>query len=147
MDIGKLNQFGAFISVVILISCILVFVFRLSNLKALEYWVGIVFILSAIPLAYLLVTAKQFERPLIYYIQLGIMIAFIIVELLLDYILHVDFRNTRWLVITYVMFFFAGTGGMIGVASQAGKAYTITAVTLFLIMVFLAFYQRLKTGM
>lgn len=147
VDVGKVNLFGALISIVILASCILIFIFRLSNLRTLEYWGGIVFLFTAIPLTYLLLTAKQYNRPSIYYIQLGIMITFIIIELLLDYILNVDFRNTRWMVIAYVTIFFAGTGGMIGVASQAGKAFSIISVVLFLIMAFLAFYQRMKTGM
>ena len=146
MDVGRMNLIGAIISLLILVSCCLIFVFRLSNMKAHEYWIGIVFILTAIPLTYLLFTAKQCNRPTIYYIQLGIMIAFILIELILDYILNVDFRNTRWMVIAYVMFFFAGTGGMIGIASQAGKVYSVITITLFLIMATLAFYQRIKTG-
>lgn len=147
MEIGRLNLLGAVISIIILLSCILIFIFRLSNLKILEYWIGLVFILTAIPLAYLLLSAKQYDRPSIYYIQIGIMIAFILTELLLDYILKMDFRNTRWLVITYVMLFFAGTGGMIGIASIAGRVYSIIAISLFLAMAILAFYQRAKTGM
>jgi len=147
MDVGKLNLFGAVISIVILLSCILIFVFRLSNMKTLEYWTGIAFIITAIPLSYLLLNAKQYDRPSIYYIQIGIMIAFILTELLLDYILNVHFRNTRWMVITYVMFFFAGTGGMIGIASLAGRVYSVITISLFLVMAILAFYQRAKTGM
>jgi hypothetical protein len=147
MDIGRLNLFGAVISIIILVCCIAIFIFRLSHMKTLEYWIGIAFILTAIPLTYLLLNAAKYNRPTIYYIQLGIMITSIIIELLLDYILKVDFRNTHWLVIIYVMFFFAGTGGMIGIASQAGKVYSMITVSLFLIMAFLAFYQRIKTGM
>jgi len=75
------------------------------------------------------------------------MIGFLIMELLLDYVLKVDFRNIKWITITYVMFFFAGTGGMIGIASQASKVFAIIAILLFLIMTILAFVQRAKTGM
>ena len=75
------------------------------------------------------------------------MMGFIIIELLLDYVFKVDFRNTRWMTITYVMLFFAGTGGMIGIASQAGKLWAILAIILFFIMTTLVFVQRAKTGM
>ena len=75
------------------------------------------------------------------------MMGFIIIELFLDYIFKVDFRNTRWMTVTYVMLFFAGTGGMIGIASQAGKVWAILAIILFFIMTTLAFVQRAKTGM
>jgi len=69
------------------------------------------------------------------------------VELLLDYILKIDFRNVGWMVISYVVLFFAGTGGMLGVAANAGRGWTILAVILFLVMAALAFIQRAVTGM
>lgn len=75
------------------------------------------------------------------------MLCFILIELMLDYILKLEFRKVRWMVIPYVTIFFASTGGMIGMASNAGKTWTIIAVALFFIMAGLAFLQRAKTGM
>ncbi len=75
------------------------------------------------------------------------MIAWLILELLLDYILKIDFRQVRWMVISYVVLFFAGAGGMIGVAALAGRGWAILAVILFLVMAVLAFVQRAATGM
>ena len=147
MDINKLNLFGAYLATFILLTSSLIFVFRLLNLKTAEYWTGVVFMLSAIPIAYLIYASRSIERPTLYYIQLGLMIGFIIIELLLDYIFKVDFRQTKWIVISYVMFFFAGTGGMIGIASQGGKSWTLLSIILFLIMTALAFLQRAKTGL
>jgi hypothetical protein len=74
------------------------------------------------------------------------MIAFQLVELLLDYILDIDFRSIRWMTIVYVTLFFGATGGMIGVASHAGRGWTAVTGTTFLVMAGLAFYQRAKTG-
>lgn len=144
---NKIDTLGAVVSLYILSICILVFIFRLLGHHRVEYWLGIILLLSAIPLMYLLYTAKQFHRPWIYYIQVGIMTGFLVIELLLDYLFKLEFRNMRWMVVLYLIFFFGGTGGMIGIASQAGKPWTITAVLLFFIMTFLAFYQRAKTGM
>jgi len=45
------------------------------------------------------------------------------------------------------MLFFAGTGGMVGVASLAGRGWTIAAAVLFLAMGILAFVQRAVTGL
>jgi hypothetical protein len=75
------------------------------------------------------------------------MLAWLIVELCLDYIFQIDFRHTRWMVISYVILFFAGTGGMLGVAANAGRGWTISAIILFLVMAALAFVQRVVTGM
>ena len=70
-----------------------------------------------------------------------------LVELLLDYILKIDFRHIRWMVISYVILFFAGAGGLVGIASNAGKPWMIVSVVLFLIMAVLTFVQRAVTGM
>ena len=75
------------------------------------------------------------------------MLSWLLVVALLDYILKIDFRNIRWIVISYVVLFFAGTGGMLGVASNAGREWSISAVVLFLIMAVLTFVQRAVTGM
>ncbi len=68
-------------------------------------------------------------------------------EFLLDYALKIEFRQTRWMVISYVVLYFAGTGGMLGVAANAGRGWTISAVILFLVTAVLAFVQRSVTGM
>ncbi|MEJ2758948.1 MAG: hypothetical protein P8046_10755 [Anaerolineales bacterium] len=74
------------------------------------------------------------------------MLLWIAVAIMVDYVLKVDFRqNLRW-VILYVTLFFAGTGGMLGVASLAGSAWMYVAIALFLVMAVLTFYQRAKTG-
>jgi hypothetical protein len=51
------------------------------------------------------------------------------------------------MVISYVVLFFTGTGGMLGVAANAGSGWSILAVILFLIMAVLAFVQRAFTGL
>lgn len=51
------------------------------------------------------------------------------------------------MVISYVMLFFGLTGGMIGMASQAGKKWAIITTISFIIMAVLAFVQRHITGM
>ncbi|MCP3925232.1 MAG: hypothetical protein GY714_21885, partial [Desulfobacterales bacterium] len=110
MELEKINLLGAYLALFILITSSLIFIFRLLNLGIAEYWTGIAFMITAIPLAYLFYSSTNFERPTLYYIQLGLMLGFIMIELLLDYILEVDFRHTKWMTISYAMFFFASTG-------------------------------------
>ena len=111
------------------------------------HWVGIIIQLSIFPLIYLLYTARQFDRRRIYYIWLVLMIIFIIVEFLVDWYPKIEFRDNLTIVIPYVMLFFGATGGMIGVASLAGKQWSFITVITFLIMFVLAFIQRQITGM
>jgi hypothetical protein len=143
----KTNLLGAIVAVAFYVSAILVFTFRLLGKPQYGHWIGYFEFLLAIPMIFLLLKAPQLERPALYYIQIGCMLAWLVVEALLDYILKVDFRNVRWVVISYVVLFFAGTGGMLGVASNAGHGWSISAIILFLIMAVLTFVQRVVTGM
>ena len=102
---------------------------------------------TAIPFGYLLLRSARWNRAPLYYIQLGAILTFIILELTLDYIFQIGFRSVKWMTIVYVMFFFAGCGGLIGIAGKAGKKWAYAAIVLFLLMTILAFWQRAKTGM
>jgi hypothetical protein len=68
-------------------------------------------------------------------------------ELFLDYIFKFEFRKVTWILIPYLLLFFGGTGGMIGVASLAGRIWTLAAAILFLMMTVLSLVQRTITGM
>jgi len=143
----KLNILGAIVAVTFFLSAILVFIFRLFGKPQVGHWIGYFELLLAIPLLYLLIQAPQFNRPPLYYIQIGCILAWLFVELLLDYVLKIDFRQVRWMVIGYVTLFFAGSGGLLGLATLAGRGWSILAVVLFLIMAVLAFVQRKVTGL
>lgn len=142
----QLNMLGAITAIWIYMFSMLVFIARLIHKPKLEKLAGILLFVSAIPLAYLLTTTSTWQRPLLYTIQIGLMLLWIVVAIMVDYVLKVDFRQNRRWVIVYVTLFFAGTGGMLGVASLAGNKWMITAIILFLIMAVLTFYQRAKTG-
>ena len=143
----KTNLLGAVTAIAFFVSAILIFAFRLLGKTQYEDWIGYFEFLLAIPLIYLLIQAPQLGRPALYYIQIACMLAWLVLEALLDYILKVDFRNVRWMVISYVVLFFAGTGGLLGVASNAGRGWSISAIILFLIMAVLTFVQRAITSM
>ena len=144
---AKIDQLGAGCAIAFYISAILVFAFRLLGMPRVETWLGLFEFLLALPLLYLLITAPRFNRRPLYYIQIGLMLAWLAVEALLDFILMIDFRAVNWMVISYAMLFFAGTGGMLGVARLAGRRWSIPSGILFLVMAVLAFVQRAVTGM
>jgi hypothetical protein len=138
---------GAITANVYMLLIIAVFVSRILGWLEIGRWIGIASSLVLIPLIYLFVIGLKTDRPKIYFVWLVLMILFLFFELIVDDILQVDFRSVNWVVIPYVMFFFAATGGMIGVASQAGKSWAITTVIVFFIMAILAFIQRGITGL
>lgn len=143
----KLNLLGAVVAHIIYLASIFTFIARLFGNVKLGQQIGYALLLMGIPLIYLLYKAPAVERSLLYTLQVGLMLAWIVLELLLDYVFKIDFRSTRWIVISYVILFFAGTGGMLGVASQAGRGWSISAIVLFLVMAVLTFVQRGVTGM
>jgi hypothetical protein len=142
----RLNLVGAITAHVIFISSIVTFTARMVFGLGPGHWIGIPLLLMAFPLGYLLVKAPQVGRPALYYIQAGLMLLWILVLFLVDYILRIDFRETQWMVISYVVLYFAGMGGMIGVAAPAGRGWMISSIILFLVAGVLAFVQRAVTG-
>ena len=141
------NLLGAIVAIAFYVSASMAFGLRLAGLPQAGHWIGYFEFLLAIPLLFLVAKGPALGRPALYYLQIGCMLAWLAVEAAVDYILKIDFRSGRWMVISYVMLFFAGTGGMLGVASQAGRGWTISAVVLFLVMAVLTFVQRAMTGM
>jgi hypothetical protein len=142
-----MNLLGAVTALAFYVSAILVFLLRLLGRSQDGRWMGYFEFLLAVPLIILVLTATQLNRPVLYYIQIGCMLAWLLVEAILDHGLKLDFRNVRWMVISYVMLFFAGMGGMLGVAANAGPTWSIASLILFLVMAVLTFVQRAVTGM
>ena len=132
--IGRLNLIGALVADWIYVVSILVFILRLMKMPRSGRWIGLGLFLALFPLAYLLITSPSLGRPALYYVQVGLMLAWVVVEFLLNRWPGMEFRQARWIVIPYTMLFFAGAGGMMGVATLAGRGWTISAIVMFLIM-------------
>ena len=143
---NQTDRIGAITAHIIYISSITTFLARILLGAGPGYWIGIPTLLMAFPLVYLLAKAPGDNQPALYYIQAGLMLSWIILLFFLDYIFKIEFRQTQWMVISFVVWYFAGMGGMIGVASKAGKGWMISAVILFFIAGILAFVQRAVTG-
>jgi len=143
----KLDLLGAITAHVIFVSSIITFSSRVIFKLQAGHWIGIPILLMAFPLGYLLIMAPRFNRPLLYYIQIVTMLIWLILLFLVDYVFKYDFRQTQWMVISYVILYFAGAGGMIGIAAQAGRGWKISAIILFFITAVLAFVQRAVTGL
>ena len=143
----KANLVGAITANAYMLLIIAVFTVRIVGQVEAGRWIGIVSSLVLIPLIYLFVVGLKTHRRAIYFAWLTLMSLFALLELIVDDTLQVDFRSVRWAVVPYVMFFFAATGGMIGVAAQAGKRWTRLTCAIFLIMAAMAFVQRGVTGM
>jgi len=144
--IKNANLLGAIVAHVIYVSSIITFVSRMAFQVKPGHWIGTPLLLMVFPLAYLLIIAPGLQRPALYYIQIGLMIFWIVLLFVVDYVLKLDFRQTRWMVISYVVLYFSGSGGMLGVTALAGRAWMLSGIILFLVSAVLAFVQRGVTG-
>ncbi len=142
---ASINLLGTIVANVNNIILCGIFLARIYKYPKIEYWLGIFFISSIIPLIIMFVSAFETKRELLYFIQLILMISFIILELLLDYIFKIDFRHNQSIVIPYILLFYASFGGMIGIATHSGKQWTIITVIIFLIMTVLSLFMHFKT--
>jgi len=142
----NINLIGSLIANLNNIFLIGIFLARIYKYKKIEYWLGLLFIASIIPLALMFVEAFEMNRPLLYFIQLILIICFILFELTLDYILKMDFRQNRNILILYITLFYASFGGMIGIAGQSGKYWLIITVITFLIMTFFSLLMHFKSN-
>lgn len=140
------NLIGAITANVYMLLVIALFIARMLGQLEIGQWIGLASTVALIPLFYLFVVGLRTDRHRIYFIWVGLIISFLLFELIVDHIFRFDFRSVQWAVVPYVMFFFGATGGMIGVAGQAGKPWAIVTTLTFLIMGTLAFIQRSMTG-
>jgi hypothetical protein len=145
--IARLDLLGAVVALLIYVSSIVVFSARMIFGLPRGHWIGVPFLLMAFPLGFLLYKAPSVNRPLLYYLQVGLMLASVVVLFLLDYVSDVEWRGIRSVVVSVVVLYFAGLGGMIGVASQAGQPWTTVAVVLFFATATTAFVHDAVTGM
>lgn len=140
------NIIGALVAVSINTLLIFLFLSRLKNMPRAEYCLGIMIIFNVLPLTYLLIQSFREKRPALYFIQIALMLAFLVAESVLDYILKIEFRQQAEFAVPYIVLFFAATGGMLGVARYAGRKWMWAASLSFLIMTALSLYQRQVTG-
>ena len=94
--------------------------------------VGFVWVVFIILLAVVVVINSIGKREKWEVLLPLIFIAFLILEVILDYILQLDFRNT-WLLGPYLLMYYVSIMGIIGYSFRIGKKFGfVTLVTYFL---------------
>ncbi|MFO7610989.1 MAG: hypothetical protein R6W99_00680 [Clostridia bacterium] len=134
--------FGAMTAAAVYLTAAMVFVFKLAGMPRAGYWTGLVEFMMIIPLGYLFISGFENKRPFVYFLQTGLMISWLCMMLMLDYIRQSEFRKTKWKIIAYTIWFFAGTAGMLGVAAKAGGVWLAAAIVMFASMTVLTFTQN-----
>jgi len=142
----SINLLGAIVANINNLILYGIFLSRIYKNPKIEYWLGVIFLLSIVPLVVMFILSFETKREWLYFIHLLLMISFILLEFLLDYFFKIDFRHNQNIVIPYLVLFYASLGGMIGIASHAGKQWTTITVVTFLSMTALSLIMHFKTA-
>ncbi|MFX0058360.1 MAG: hypothetical protein ACFE85_14755 [Candidatus Hodarchaeota archaeon] len=131
----KIDLFVACISNLINIVMSVLFIARIAGLPLLERVLGIIAMIMGFSLGYIAIINKKNKREKWeFYLLIPIVLLFI-VELILDYILALEFRNTP-IVGPYILLYYIGLWGLIGYNFRFDKKWGfITLATYFLNMI------------
>jgi len=121
------------------------FLARARRLSHVENFVGLVTVAMAIPLAAAVVMNLLSKRNWPFWILPLIMIAYCILEFILDYILKVDFRHSS-LLVPYLISFYLGLFAMIGYTFLVGKRYGFMTLVTYFISLAATFYSYARVG-
>lgn len=126
-----------------------IFLARAHNRRKLEKGFGLVMIALAAPVGAILLVNLSNGRPWWLIVLPAVFVIFNLVELALDYLLKVKFRQTRW-VAAYLVLFYAAVIGMLGyvfaVGRQIGAAWVIGALGTYLISLLATWTSYKKVG-
>jgi hypothetical protein len=126
---------------------IVVFLARVRGKKHIEATVGLEAVSMGLPLAFAMVVNALGQRGF-WYIFLPLPLALhCVIELFVDYIWKVNFRQTRWLW-PYLILFYIGQWFLVGYTFQVSNTYGfVTLVTYFLCLAATAYsYSKVRHG-
>ena len=123
-----------------------IFLSRVWNRRQLEHNIfGVLFLLLAFPLIAAIVFNIATRREWWTIVLPALVVVFQLVELLLDYILKIDFRNTR-LLGPYLGLYYLSLMGMIGYSFSVGKPYGFVTLVTYFLNLAATWYSYSKVG-
>ena len=142
----RVTDIGIFV-IANLINLLLVGIFlsRPLGKRKVEHLLGF-FVVAMIPLVGAAVILNSLGKREWWAIILpSILILFLAVELLLDYILKSNFRKTRWLW-PYLLLYYMAMMAMIGYSFLVGKTYGFVTLGTYFLGLFATWYSYSKVG-
>lgn len=121
------------------------FLLRSKGHKKAENILGIVLISFAVPLLIFIVVNVSNEETWWRYILPLPLVFFFLIELVLDYILKIEFRKTK-LLWPYLLVFYMGLMGMIGYSFLVNKTYGYITLTTYFINLAATYFTYSNSG-
>jgi CDP-diglyceride synthetase len=122
-----------------------VFLARANKLRQLEWVLGLVIVLLALPTATAVIANVLAGREWWTYLLLILFLSYCILELLLDYVFKSDFRKTNFLY-AYLTVFYLAALAMIGYSFGVQKLYGFITLGTYFLSLIAAWYSYTKVG-
>jgi hypothetical protein len=122
-----------------------IFLSRVKRMVNVEFVLGIVVVAMALPLIGAVIVNILSRREWWTIFLLLPMILYCIAELVLDYVLKMEFRSTS-LLWPYLTLFYLGLIGMVGYSFSVGKAYGFATLVTYFLNLFAAWYSYSEVG-
>jgi hypothetical protein len=122
-----------------------IFLSRPKGLKKFERICGLISVSMILPLAAAVVLNFLGKREWWAIVLPSIMILFLAVELLFDYIFKKDFRKTRWLW-PYLLFYYTALMAMIGYSFLIGKTCGFVTLGTYFLNLLATWYSYANVG-
>lgn len=132
MTINLVDFIAFLVANIVNITMVILFICRTQKLEKAEYILGLIVVAMVLPLFFIIGFNFLKHREWSFYILPIFLILFLLVELYLDYIKKIDFRNSA-LVWPYIVLYYLSLMGMIGYTFLVNKTFGfITLATYFL---------------
>ncbi|MFX0048136.1 MAG: hypothetical protein ACFE8G_08200 [Candidatus Hermodarchaeota archaeon] len=105
-----------FISILMNILVIAIFIVRKKGFEQLEHKIGYIVISCAIPLFIIMIYYILIGKELWIIIYIIIIISFLMIEMILDYILKIEFRSNLKIAIPYIIIYYIAFWGLLAIS-------------------------------
>jgi hypothetical protein len=116
MSLNFFDGFFLFIAILMNFLIIAIFIVRKKGFEQLEHKIGYIVISCAIPLFIIMLNYILIGKELWIIIYIIIIISFLMIEMVLDYILKIDFRTNLKIVVPYVIIYYIAFWGLLAIS-------------------------------
>jgi hypothetical protein len=144
MAISIFDGLFLFIAISLNILIILIFLARYRGPEGLEHKIGYAVIACIIPLIIILLNYILIGKDLWIPIYIIIIISFLIFEMILDYILKLNFRANPKIVGPYVLFYYVAFWGLLAISFVIDLLIGFIVFGIFMVSVVVTIYTHKK---
>ena len=133
-----------FTAILLNVLIILIFLARIKGLERTEHLFGYIVISCIVPLSIVLINYILIGADLWIIIYIIIIISFLIVEMVLDYLLKLDFRTNLKIVVPYTIFYYIAFWGLLAISFVIDLVIGFIVFAVFAVSLIVTIYTHKK---